>query len=170
MGDFEVGDIIKGIKLEEYKRYGITNEKMLKAKVLKLNKDIMDIEILEHLDKENIGKIYPVRNSFTYFQYCYPKLNRGDLVKINKRATIEDLISNYWEGCQLSTTEFIKEYAGLDKEFVVDDVDGGAILLKGIKYPVTKSILRVVGKAHKEMTIGEIEKELGYKVKIIKDE
>ena len=44
---FKVGDIVRGLKNEEY---GITNEEMLKAKILNVYEDVkkVKVEILEH--------------------------------------------------------------------------------------------------------------------------
>jgi hypothetical protein len=93
------------------------------------------------------------------------KIEVGDIVKLNKKAKIEDFTKNYWNGCQISTLDFIKNYWN-DEEFIVEDVNDRWAKLEGLL--VNINILILVKKSKKEMTIAEIEKELGYPIKIIK--
>ena len=62
---FKVGDIIKGANDD----YGITNEHMTKAKVIHTKGDEMEIEILDHVWKSNIGDTFWVSNNERDF--CY---------------------------------------------------------------------------------------------------
>lgn len=73
MGDFKVGDIIRGKKTD---MYIITDEDMYNAKVLRTYDDRMEIQILEYNSNYGcfIGKKYSVLNSKQYFE----------LVKANK--------------------------------------------------------------------------------------
>lgn len=56
---FKVGDLIKGRKNNGYR---VTNEKMKKAEVVNINKYVMEMKILEHSSKEEIGETYTVSN------------------------------------------------------------------------------------------------------------
>lgn len=93
--------------------------------------------------------------------------NVGDKVKINRQATIEDFTKDHWEGCQIDTLNFIRDYGDMNKEFIVEESYDKYVRLRG-KY-VNKNIIQLVEKVKKEMTISEIEKELGYSIKIVKD-
>ena len=67
MRDFKVGDIIKGKKENDV--YSITNENMYKAEVIGLEPHgYMCIKILNHREKDEIGKEYSVDNSSKYFE------------------------------------------------------------------------------------------------------
>ena len=63
---FKVGDIVRG-KEKSSSRYGITNENMYRGRIVKVaDDDYIDIEILEHKDKEFIGKKYIHSVSYTH--------------------------------------------------------------------------------------------------------
>lgn len=62
---FKVGDKIKGLEND----YGITNQQMTLAKVIDTKDDEMEIEILEHVWKSNIGDTYWVDNDAGHFAY-----------------------------------------------------------------------------------------------------
>lgn len=94
--------------------------------------------------------------------------NIGDKVKINRQATIEDFTKNNWGGCQIDTLNFIKYYGDINKEFIVEESYDEYVFIKG--KCVNNNILQLVEKAKKEMTISEIEKELGYSIKIVKED
>lgn len=77
---FKVGDIVRG-KEKSSSRYGITNENMYRGKIVKVaDDDYIDIEILEHKDKEFIGKKYIYLNP-KYFkllrEYTYEDLRKS---------------------------------------------------------------------------------------------
>ena len=103
------------------------------------------------------------------------KFQKGDIVKINKQATIDDMSKNYWNGCQEHTLNFIKRYVNSNKTFKLDthylNDDYVTIKVKeydGVKeYLVNTNILELIDK--KEMTISEIEEKLGYPIKIVKE-
>lgn len=97
----------------------------------------------------------------------------GDLVKINKQATIEDLTKNYWNGCQSNTLEFLKKYVDKDKTFEVVSNYEDFLNIKeiGSNYLIELVNSNILKKIQvKEMTVSEIEKELGYPIKIIKED
>ena len=79
---FKVGDIVRG-KEKSSSRYGITNENMYRGRIVKVaDDDYIDIEILEHKDKEFIGKKYTYLNP-EYFkllrEYTYEDLKKSPL-------------------------------------------------------------------------------------------
>lgn len=99
------------------------------------------------------------------------KFKKGDTVKINKQATIDDMSKNYWNGCQMDTLNFIRRYANRNKIFKINYIsqnnDYVTINDEIEEYLININILELVDK--KEMTILEIEKELGYPIKVIKE-
>ena len=56
---FKVGDIVRGLKNEEY---GITNEEMLKAKILDVYEDLkkVKVRIIEHKESYYSGHTYTI--------------------------------------------------------------------------------------------------------------
>ena len=65
MGDFVVGDKIKGVN----DSYGVTNRLMELAEVLEIFDDgDMNIKIIRHMDKDEEGSTYIVHNDTKYFQ------------------------------------------------------------------------------------------------------
>lgn len=67
MGDFEVGDIIKGISEN---KYGITDTRMTKAIVLEKRNEHMRIKVIDHTSKYYIGHKYWVENNNKFFEKC----------------------------------------------------------------------------------------------------
>lgn len=65
MNDFKVGDIICGIANNGY---SVINEKMKKAEVLKIYDSGMQIKILSHENKKEIGEIFYVKNTSSKFK------------------------------------------------------------------------------------------------------
>ena len=86
-----------------------------------------------------------------------------DTVKINKQATIEDFTKNHWNGCQNDTLEFIKEYGNTDRTFIVNKITPMNNLSVVEFECVNHNIFELIKKKEnvKEMTVSEIEKELG---------
>lgn len=103
------------------------------------------------------------------------KFKVGDIVKINKQATIEDFTKNFWNGCCSNTLNFLKKYGHLEKVFKVEFVNEDYLDLLNIEDDtynelVNVNILKKTEVPIKEMTIVEIEKELGYPIKVIKED
>ncbi len=97
----------------------------------------------------------------------------GDRVKINKQATIEDFTKHCWNGCQIDTLKFIQNYGDKDKTFRVVRLDNGCLDLKEIGSDCVNELvnINILKKISvKEMTISEIEKKLGYPIKIINED
>lgn len=65
MNDFKPGDIICGIANNGY---SVINEKMKKAEVLKIYDSGMQIKILSHENKKEIGEIFHVKNTSSKFK------------------------------------------------------------------------------------------------------
>lgn len=93
----------------------------------------------------------------------------GDIVKINKEATINDLVRNHWNGCQIDTLDFLRYYADQDKKFIVKESSRNYVVLRGHTNLVNINILTLVRHQAKKMTVSEICKELGYEVEIVKE-
>lgn len=103
-----------------------------------------------------------------------PDFEVGDIVKINKNATIDDFTKNHWNGCQIHTLDFIRNYADFENEFTVMEMssDGSLRLEESNGQFVNKNIFELVKKNEKvhEMTVKEIEEKLGITgLKIVKD-
>ena len=98
------------------------------------------------------------------------KFEVGDKVKINREITIKELSEDAWNGCQSATLEFIKQYFDSDKMFTVSRISTMENLeLKEFNEVfVNYRLFNVV--PLKKMTVSEIEKELGYPIKIIKED
>ena len=77
---FKVGDIVKG-KENSSSRYKVANEDMYKGKIVKVGDDYIDIEILEHKDKEFIGRkyIYLDPEYFKLVEYTYEDLKKSPI-------------------------------------------------------------------------------------------
>lgn len=68
---FKVGDFIKG---KENAEYAITDEKMKKGQILKIEEHFVEIKVLEHLDKNEIGQTYNVTKY--NFEECFEILKQ----------------------------------------------------------------------------------------------
>ena len=96
----------------------------------------------------------------------------GDVVRINRNATIHDFTKNHWNGCQIDTLDFIKTYGSeeqKDRTFRVNATyRDGDIEVNGFGHIINGNIFELA--PVKEMTIQQIEIELGYPIKIIKED
>lgn len=103
-----------------------------------------------------------------------PDFEVGDIVKINKNATIDDFTKNHWGGCQINTLNFIKNYANSEQEFKIIKIysDGNLEFEESDGDIINKNIFELVKKKETvhEMTVKEIEEKLGITgLKIVKD-
>ena len=48
-------------------------------------------------------------------------INLYDKIIIDKNATIDDLTSNHWNGCQLKTLDFLENEALKEKTYTIKD-------------------------------------------------
>lgn len=106
----------------------------------------------------------------------------GDIVQIRRDCTIEELMENKWNKAHKDTLEFLKS-AELDETYEVAGVSGkGNVVIEEIgesRLYVNYNLLEVVEHADEddddfeddeeatEMTLKEIQEELGYKIKIV---
>ena len=175
----------------------MTNENMYAARVIKLNKSgNIEIQILNHLDKSNVGNTYIVDPK--YFEYqdndsdndSDNDLYKNNLCPNNIVKIIEapygarGANGNYGILIDSKTAEKICEeealfcYQGLGKNsdyFFIpfnSKYDNGEIWGFGKDFTKIKFKDMTTGiiynKESKKMTIEEIEKELGYKIELIK--
>ena len=107
-------------------------------------------------------------------------INVGDLVKVKTDCTIEELAENKWNKAHKDTLKFLKE-CDLDEEYEVKDVSnrGNAVIeINGEDLYVNYNLLEVTASADiideddeddeaVEMTLEEIQEELGYRIKIV---
>lgn len=166
---FKKGDIIKGIKNNDY---GITNEKMIKAEVIKLYEDsnMMDVKIIEHIDESKVGETFIVLNDNTNFAYYYVEFDKS-FITDECRVTLdngEQLI--YFE----DKDEFIDTKYGNDNCLAdLSDINVFGYVndykIVKIEEPTYKTIYEQQEEP-KEMTLKEVCDTLGYDVKIIKEE
>lgn len=176
---FRVGDLIRGTK-EADRYYNTTNSEMIVGKVLAVDEElkIMNIEILCHKDKCHRGQTYDVEMEHFELIEDIPYNNIIKIVTSPDGAkgisdyigtiidpnTAMNLINNYGytsHGIKNSTIYFIPHL----KTSTNSQVWGLGHNIKDIYYiDITQNNLQ---KNFKEMTVEEIEKELGYKIKIV---
>ena len=176
---FRVGDLIRGTK-EADQCYYKTNSEMIVGKVLAVDEELktINVEILCHKDACCKGETYDVK--MKYFELI-EDIPYNNIVKIvtspNAARGISDyigtiidpntamnLINNYeykLQGITDSTIYFIPHLI----DSLNAQVWGLGHNIKDIGYiDITQNNLQ---KNCKEMTVEEIEKELGYKIKIV---
>lgn len=84
---FKVGDRVRGTK---NKMYGVTNQDMYKGRIVRIRDDgNIDIEVLEHKSKEQIGRRYYYLDPewFELVDYTYEDLKKNP---IGTKITFED--------------------------------------------------------------------------------
>ena len=117
---------------------------------------------------------YQLEDGFWFPSFCLelvqPRIEEGDKIKLRMDATMDDLIKGDWNGCQMDTLAFIKE-GDLKKEYVVTHMIGKTPVVRvdGVERVVNPRVVDVIKATKKDMTIREIEKALGHKVKIVKE-
>lgn len=114
------------------------------------------------------GELVPYDENKLEYNTFYP----GDIVTINDKCRIEDLNRNHSNRCREDTFSFIKADAYTDNHlYKIDYIEDDNICVIDGKR-VNSICLKLVSSQKKvrEMTIEEISKELGYEVKIIKEE
>lgn len=98
----------------------------------------------------------------------------GDMVQIRKDCSLEELTYNYWNGCQTSTMNFLKQesFHDFDNVYTVKTVDDECLNLLEYHGPVNRNLFELVKKKEdtKKMTLKEICDVLGYDIEIIKEE
>lgn len=167
---FKVGDIIRG---KEDNGYAYTDGRMTKAKVIKSYDDVIEIKILEHKNDTFIGNTYSVDNSDELFELAFlKKLTVKELLDMPTGTMIKTINEEGEYDTYLKSEDgsFLNSYDNcLDEDCICDDLttcDDEEII--EVCKPTYTTIYKKEKK--KEMTISEIEKELGYLVKIIKED
>ncbi len=171
---FKVGDIIKGLPENGY---GWTTEKMTKAEVISVREKSreMKIKVLDHIDKSHIKSEVWVNNDSSKFRLvCSKKPTKGELLSmpIGTKITTDLKENNVF-------TKYSNEYFrnincdclanyDIDEDLTINDEAYGTKIIK-IEQPEYDTIYDTSSEV-KEMTVAEIEKALGYPVKIVKEE
>ena len=169
---FKIGDLVRVIEEHD------GNEEIINkiGKIIAIDSDeSLDIEF-----KVNIGGWGDYHNKwnvpFDKVVKYVDSIKKGDRVKLNKKQQSKILQKNYWNGCQLTTLGFIRKKANENEIFVVEEFYGDDCVdliseESNEKYELVNiNILEKTENDVKEMTIEEISKELGYKIKIKKGE
>lgn len=171
--EFKKGDIIKGLPNNAY---GITNEDMTRAKVLKTYGKKMDIEVLEHKYSGHIGETFDVLNSDSDFKLIKAfKPTRQEVLDmpIGSKIIIDADSHNVFikvgdddwcndDGDHLSESDICENFT--ISHYIFDDYN-----IVSIEKPTYDEFYNREEDI-KEMTVADIEKALGYSVKIIKEE
>ena len=190
---FKVGDIIKGTKDG---RYAVTNEDMYAARVIELYKSgNIRIRILDHLVRDNVGDTYIVNPK--YFVYKDNDFKDNDLYKNNlgtnsivkiieapygargvnetyglliDSKTADKIFEEetfYHQGLGKNSDYFFIPFNSNDTQHYSGEIWGLGKDFTEIEFKdITTGI--IYNKKPKKMTIEEIEKELGYKIELIK--
>lgn len=162
--EFKVGDKIVVTKLDS--AYPKTNLELNKEyTVSKLSASCVYLEGMGSGGKNMV-----------YFTDCkLAGFEVGDIVTLNREATIEDLVGNKWSGTRSNSCDFLRRFDE-SKEFEITELNyRGNCKFKEFEGQtetgfVNKKLLKLVKKAEfkKEMSIEDIEKELGYSIKVVK--
>lgn len=171
MNEFKIGDIITGLP---HNGYHVTNENMIKAKVLSTFNNNMEIEVLEHKVCDKVGHTYVVDNTSKSFKKIISdNLTKQELLDmpLGTKITTDQEKNNIY-------TRYAKNFfkndlanciAGYDinDDLTLADKTYGTKIIK-VEKPTYETIYE--HQEPKEMTVAEIEKALGYGVKIIKED
>lgn len=169
---FKVGDIIKGKKDNGY---SFTNEKMTRAEVLDVSGCAeMRIKVLKHADTSHVGLIARVLNTTEKFEFANQKLAKEELfaMPVGTKITTDAERDNeyFYTGLAFESKDYrLKPYEiNEDLTLNVRYESRGTRIVK-IEEPEYTTIYEE--KQEKlEMTLAEIEKQLGHPVKIVKEE
>lgn len=159
--EFKVGDIIRG---KENNGYGFTNEKMTRAKVLQTRYDNMEIEYLEG-ELDFVGRTVWVNNSKRKFELANAKPTKQELLDmpIGAKITIDTGEVFVKDGeKQLESPGHVLNINDISEDLTIDEFFGYKIVK--VETPTYSTIYEK--QEAKEMTLKEIEKQLGYKIKI----
>jgi hypothetical protein len=143
------------------------------------------------LMRKLIGKVLTITYKNTEFD-CYlvkendftwtddmlePVIEVGDTVRINKNATIEDIVKDCWNECQITTLSFIRKYGDLKCNFKIEGKTDKYANVKEIKEGyltggINIRIFELVSKKEpeiKEVTMKEVCEKFGCDVVIKKE-
>ena len=99
----------------------------------------------------------------------------GDIVKLDGDVEIGHIIANDWFGCKEDTIRFLHSYSGVDTQLlnngvVINGINSYSVefVREGENYILPFGMVRPYKRQQiKELTVKEIEKELGYSIKIV---
>lgn len=167
---FKKGDIVRGL----INGYGITNENMIKAKVISIDEgyNTMEVEILKHKTRpKEVGETYEVLNDDERFVKVFDEFNKS-LITDGCKITLdngEQLIYLKDKGIFTDTKRDVNNSI-CDMSDINNDgtTDGDNYIVK-VEKPIYDTIYEKTEEEPKEMTLKEVCDALGYEVKIKKD-
>lgn len=154
-------------------KYTVTDINMTKGEVVRIDGDKMDVKVLEHKHNTDIGETYSVDPDYFELVTSFitkDDLKNGDIVTLrngDKLIYSDGEFADISDDCDNRLTSkrdlnYDLTYGFIDDEnYDVIKVDRPTNYYTVFEREETKV---------KEMTIEEISKALGYKVKIIKEE
>lgn len=167
---FKKGDIIRGLN----NSYGITNENMIRAKVISIDEkyDTMEVQILKHKTRpEEVGETYEVLNDDKRFVKVHDTFNKS-LITDGCKITLdngEQLIylknKDIFANTKRAITNSIYDIDDINQD---GTTDGDNYIVK-VEKPCYDTIYEKTEEEPKEMTLKEVCDALGYEVKIKKD-
>ncbi len=155
--NFKVGDTVKVVKLSRAMAGFSVGDKV---KIIRIDDEDTDLKYCIEND-EFIG--WASEDSIEFMNF---KFEVGDMVKINKNATIDDFVKDCWGGCKNDTLKFLFDHADSKEEFTIEKVSSkGNLIFKKFNWlTVNKNIFELVKRkeeVHNRMTVREIEEMLG---------
>lgn len=124
---FKVGDIVKGIENSSF-RYRTTNENMYKGEIVKIRDNgYIDIKILDHKFKQEIGTKYQSLDPsfFKLIKYTYEDLRKspiGTKITFENGVVVvkddEDIFENASEKVDLEDLKGLKDNYGYDGKII----------------------------------------------------
>ena len=172
MGDFTVGDIIRGKKDNGY---GITNEEMTRGLVISVNNKEMTVKILEHENKGEIDSEYDVDNSKTMFEIIErafknkKDLKNGDVVTLRNGDKLIFHDDDFSDLDSENDNNLTCTY-DLNDDMTMKDKDYKDSDIVKVERPNRYDIAFIRNETVKEMTVKEICEALGYEIKIKKED
>lgn len=169
---FKKGDIITGLPGNGY---SITSGDMLEGKVLSTNGDNMCVEVIKHKDTYCIGEAHSVLNSDKKFKLVKTeKLTKDELsnMPIGSKLVVDRDLYNVF--IKVGKNDWCNDNCdhlsdrSISNDLILTSVFTGAKIIE-----VSRSKYETIYTREKdiiEMTVAEIEKALGYSIKIIKEE
>lgn len=169
---FKIGDIIKGLKGNDY---NITSDYMTKGIVTKLipKDNEMEIEVLECIVNSHIGEKYVVENSSEQFAYYFSKddLQNGDIVYLrNGNVKIyrsdDDVFSDYENCFEYDTLDDLSDL----NDDLTSSYDEEHDIIRVTRPKEYDELFKREEVKPKEMTLKEVCDILGYEIKIKKED
>lgn len=179
---FKVGDKVKIKSWEEMqKEFGLDCDGDINCKwrfVDGMKKFCGSTATISAIDSSGEVKLTSTSSNLDFYKWRFStdmikKANDfkpGDIVRINKQATIEDFTENHWNGCQRATLDFIRNNADKEKTFIVTKATEEYLELKDYDEVININIFELVERKAKKVTMKEVCEKFGYDVEIVKEE